>query len=228
MAIAYHYNTIQGTDEWYDLRRGILTASEAKFILTPGTLTYARNDKQRAHVYEIAAQRISNYTEPHYISDDMMRGKDDEFYARLTYSEKIAPVTEVGFVTNDTYGFKFGYSPDGLVGDDGLIEIKSRRQKFQIETIVKDKMPEEFLLQVQSGLLITGREWCDFISYHGGLPMFPKRIYADEEVQKAIIGAGKLFEEQVCEVVEKYAAQIVYMGDQMIPTERRIEQEIIA
>src|SRR6185436_16417143 len=113
MAITYHPEIAQGSDEWFELRRGILTASEMKLIITP-TRKIADNDKTRAHLYELAAQRISGYVEPHFISDDMLRGQDDEIYAREAYKKHFAPVKEVGFVTNDKWGFVIGYSPDFL------------------------------------------------------------------------------------------------------------------
>jgi predicted phage-related endonuclease len=93
-------------------------------------------------------------------------------------------------VTNDDHGFVIGYSPDGLVDDDGLIECKSRRQKFQVETILADRVPEEYMLQIQTGLLVTGREWLDFVSYCAGLPMFIKRVFPDARYQEAIIAAA--------------------------------------
>ena len=110
----------QGSDEWLAARLGVLTASCVKLILTP-TLKTANNDKTRAHVFDIAAQRITQYLEPQFIGDDMLRGMEDETYARDKYAEKCAPVTECGFITSDKFGFTLGYSPDGLVGDDGLI-----------------------------------------------------------------------------------------------------------
>ena len=164
MTITYHENLIQGSPEWHQARCGLLTASEMKLILTP-TLKIAANDKQRAHFYELMAQRITGYVDPAYISEDMLRGKEEEIDARIAYEEHYDIVREVGFVTNDKWGFTIGYSPDGLVGTNGQIECKSRRQKFQVETILSDEMPIEFSLQVQTGLLVTEREWCDFISY---------------------------------------------------------------
>ena len=98
-------------------------------------------------MYELLAQRITGYVEPSYVSDDMLRGKDEEIDARAAYAEKYAPVREVGFVTNDRWGFAIGYSPDGLVGEDGQIEAKSRRQKFQIQTIIDGVMDSDFVIQ---------------------------------------------------------------------------------
>jgi len=165
--INYYEDIIQGDEQWLQVRCGVLTASEMKNILTP-TLKIANNDKTRQHVYELLAQRITNYVEPHYFNDDMLRGQYDEIKARDIYAEKYAPVKEMGFITNTKLGFTLGFSPDGLVGNDGFIEIKSRRQKYQIETILADAVPEEYMLQIQTGLLVSEREWCDFISYSAG------------------------------------------------------------
>ena len=141
---------IQGSDEWFATRCGILTASEMKFIITPKKLEYAQNDKEKAHLYELAAQIINEYVEPTYIGDDMLRGQDDESYARETYHENYAPVEICGFITNDGFDFVMGYSPDGLVGEDGQIECKSRKQKYQMETISTGIIPEEYIIHLQT------------------------------------------------------------------------------
>lgn len=226
MGITYHPDVGQGSDEWLALRRGLITASEMSLLLTP-TLKIASNDKSRAHVYELAAQRISGYTEPHYIGSDMLRGHEDEILARALYAENISPVQDCGFVTNDIWGFTLGYSPDGLIGDDGLIECKSRRQKFQIQTIAEHlparTIPEEYVLQVQTGLLVTGRKWLDFVSYSGGLPMAVIRVLPDMAVQAAIVDAAKAAEKQIADKLSAYHKHAAGL----IPTERRIEQEMV-
>ncbi len=226
MTITLHKEIIQGSDEFFALRLGLLTASEMKLCVTP-TLKVADNEKTRAHAYELLAQRITGYVEPHYVSDDMLRGNEDEIRARIAYSEKYAPVEEIGFVTNDKWGFTIGCSPDGLVGDDGMIECKSRRQKFQVQTILEDAMPEDYLLQVQTALLVTERKWCDFITYSGGLPMFTKRIEADFAVQEAIIRGATAFETKLKEMHDLYNLRIAKEGARLIPTDRVIEEEMI-
>lgn len=221
--IHYHPDLIQGSDEWLAARCGILTASEMRLIITP-TLKLAKNEKASAHLYELLAQRITGYVEPHFISDDMLRGQVDEIEARALYAKHYAPVREMGFITNDEWGFTLGYSPDGLVGDDGLIECKSRRQKFQAETIIAGEMPDEYMLQVQTGLLVTGRRWCDFVSYCGGMPMVTIRVPADDAIQDAIIEAATDFELRMSKMEEAYQTSL--LGGRHIPTERRIEQEM--
>jgi YqaJ-like viral recombinase domain len=231
VTITYHENLTQGSDEWLAARCGLLTASEMRLIITP-TLKVANNDKTRAHAYELLAQRITGYVEPHYIGDDMLRGMEDEILARDLYSEKYAPVIETGFVTNDQWGFTIGYSPDGLIGDDGLIEVKSRRQKYQVQTIVENvwndralSIPEEYVMQAQTGLLVTGREWLDFISYSGGLPMAVMRVVPDEKAQAAIIDAATEFEEKIATARHYYDSALASKA-RLIPTERKVEQEI--
>lgn len=198
-----YYDVEQGSDEWHELRCGLLTASEMKLVLTP-TLKVANNEKTKTHVYELAAQRVTGYTEPQYISDDMLRGMEDEVLAVALYSDKYAPVEAVGFAVNDDLGFKLGGSPDGLVGDDGLIEVKSRRQKYQLKTIAEDRVPDEYMLQIQTLLFVTGRKWCDFISYCAGMPMFVKRVEPIEEYQEAITSASVDFEAKIAEQLHAY------------------------
>ena len=142
MTITYHNDLIQGSDEWLQARCGLITASEMKLILTP-TLKIANNGDTRKHIYELAFQRITQFVEPQYVSDAMLRGQEDEIYARAAYEEHCAPVVETGFLTNDKWGFTIGYSPDGMVGDDGLIEVKSRCGKYQVQTIAEDAVPDE-------------------------------------------------------------------------------------
>lgn len=216
--IKHYYDIEQGTDEWFQLRCGVLTASEVKNILTP-TFKKANNDKSKLFFCDLLAQRVTNYVEPQYINDDMLRGHQDEIYAKEIYSEKYAPITECGFITNEKWGFTLGYSPDGLVGDEGLIEIKSRAQKYQLQTILNDEVPEEHIMQIQSGMLISGRDWCDYISYCGGMPMYVKRVYADIEMHKTILSAIKDFESNMAESLKDW--QTKSFG--LIPTERRVE-----
>jgi len=223
MTIKYHNDLIQGTEQWLQARLGILTASEMKLIITPGKLQYASNDKSRSHLFEIAAQRISQYVEPSYIGDDMLRGQFEEIEAKKVYNQHYAKTKDCGFITNDSLGFTLGYSPDALVNDDGLIECKSRRQKYQIETIIGDKVPDEYMIQIQTGLLVSEREWCDFISYSGGLPMFVYRVYPDPVVQDAIISAATAFHEKLETVITTYKASAMLLH----MTERKVFDDII-
>jgi hypothetical protein len=226
--IKYHPELIQGSDEWLAARCGLLTASEVKLIITP-TLKIASNDKEKRHLWELLSQRITKYVEPTYISDDMLRGKDDEILARALYAEKYAPVTDMGFITNDKFGFTLGFSPDGLVDEDGFIECKSRRQALQIETIVEnvmeDTIPPEYVMQVQTGFIVSERTWCDLNSYSGGLHMATMRVHPIPEVMDAILNAAGEFERRLAKKMERYL-EVIASKARLIPTERRIVQEM--
>jgi hypothetical protein len=242
--ITYYWDMIQGSDEWYAARCGCLTASEMRLIMTEPkwerkegerpTIKYAllkgaSNDKERAHIYELLGQRITKFVEPHYISDDMLRGKEDEIEARELYRKHYGPVEEIGFMTNSRHGFMIGFSPDGLVNVKGFIEGKSRRQKYQMETftecVIEQIQPEEFILQTQTGLIVTERQWCDFISFCGGLHMVTIRVWPDAKIMNAIIEIAGAFEQRLAKKMARYR-EMLKSTARLIPTERRVELEM--
>ena len=256
MTLTIHPEMIQGSPEWHDQRRGLVTASAVGQLLTvrklgaidhpcpaceapkdgacrsktkpgatiktlhPERAEFARNqasstiiepasnDVSRGLAMVLTAERITGWTEPTFMSDDMWRGVEDEPRARDKYSEHYAPVSEVGFMTEDKWGFRIGYSPDGVVGDDGLIEVKSRRSKAQLATILADAVPMENMPQLQCGLLVSGRQWIDYVSYCGGMPLFVKRVYPQAKWQAAIIAAVTLFESNAAEMMRIYAESV--------------------
>jgi len=199
----------QGTDEWLAARCGIVTASVVGQLITPSTIKPAKNDKSRGLTESLAAERLTGYVEPMHVSADMERGTLDEPYAREIYSQYFAEATEVGFMVRDDWGFRLGYSPDGLVGDDGLIEIKSRNQKIQLATILADEVPLANMAQCQAGLLVSGREWIDYVSYCGGMPLYVKRVLPDKRWHEAIIAAVTDFEQDADEMFARYLGRIV-------------------
>jgi hypothetical protein len=203
--IKYFHDLLQGSEEWDEIRRGRLTASKMKELITP-TLKIASNDKVRALNYEIAAQRITHHVEDNYQSWDMERGHIEEDIARDLYSDNHEKVTECGFIINRELGFDIGFSPDGLVGNEGLIEIKSIIQKHQVKTIVDNIVPKAYMMQIQTGLFCTRRKWCDFISFSNGMPLFVKRVYPDAVIFEKIKEASELFELTVNCLVEEYKA----------------------
>lgn len=215
----------QGTDEWRLARCGLLTASAVCKIMTPAKLKFSQNDACRTHAYDVASERITKFCPDHFMTFAMARGHEEEIYARDLYDVEYAKVREVGFVTNSTWGFTIGYSPDGLVGEDGLIEIKSRASKYQARTIIEKKIPMEFMLQLQTGMLVSNRKWCDFISYSNGMPMFVMRAERDEEMCNAIIDAAASFEAAVNQHVATFLDNVAELN--LRPTERRQDIEDI-
>lgn len=198
------YNDIeQHSDEWYAARCGVLTASVVGKLITP-TLKTANNDTSRGITYTLAAERITGHVDHVHPSFDMMRGTEDEPYARDAYAEHHAPVQEVGFVKYEGDGYTLGFSPDGFVEHDGLIEIKSRRPKAHIQTILDGVPPAENMAQIQAGLLVTGRSWLDYVSFSQGLPLFVCRVAPDQVWFDVIEAAARAFEQNVTEVITEY------------------------
>lgn len=222
MALHELPDLIQGSDQWHEQRRGLVTASVVgKLLTTSGRV--ADNDYSRATTALLTAERITGYTEPTYMNDDMLRGVEDEPRARDKYAEHYAPVVETGFLVRDDWGFRIGYSPDGLVGDDGLIEVKSRRQKKHLTTILSDEVPPENMAQLQCGLLVSGRHWIDYISYSGGMPLYVKRVLPDPKWFQSIVAAVEQFEKNAAEMVAAYQTRTANMP----ATERVIEMEMV-
>ncbi|MCP2163112.1 YqaJ-like recombinase domain-containing protein [Williamsia serinedens] len=200
----------------------MVTASVVGKLITLKTVKVASNDESRGLTALLTSERITGHTDPTFVSDDMWRGIEDEPKARAVYAEHYAPVTEVGFMTEDKWGFTIGYSPDGLVGDDGLIEIKSRRQKTQLTTILAGHPPIENMAQLQCGLLVSGRKWIDYVSYCAGMPLYVKRVLPDERWQDAIVAAVDAFERNAAESIRIYYESIVGYPK----TERVLDLEI--
>lgn len=192
----FYYEIEQGTDEWHALRRGLITASTIDSLLT-ATGKPANNETSRRALYRLLAERITNRSDPSFYSDDMARGHLLEPYARDLYAAHYGEVQECGFITAHLGGVVIGYSPDGLVGADGLIEIKSPRMATHIKSLLTNQVPSEYISQVQTGLAVADRQWCDFISYCPGLPLFVKRCVRDEPYISALINAAQAAEEQL-------------------------------
>lgn len=216
MAVLYHHDLVQGTPEWLQKRCGLLTASEMKHLVTP-TLKVASNDKERTHLWELLSQRITKRVVEGYQGENMLRGHAEEAEARYTYETHYAPVEVCGFITNDRWGFTLGCSPDGLVGEDGMIECKSRVAKYQVETICGWKVPDEHLIQVQAELLVSERAWLDFVSYSNGMHMVSIEVEPDPLVHEAIVEAATKFEAKIAAKLAEYQDRLA-SGARLIPT----------
>lgn len=225
------HNVEQGTPEWHEARRGVITASTIAALLTP-TGKIANNDTSRRAVMNILAERITGCTDEIPYTRAMERGHDDEFYAREIYSQNVAPVTECGFMTDDRFDFTIGYSPDGLVGDDGLIEVKSRLHAIQVQSIIDQKVPSQYMAQIQTGLLVSGRKWLDFISFPamGGGKMMVIRVFPDPVYQALLVDAARTCEENIRDRLTDYEKALDNPSIKYYDTERREpepEQEIV-
>lgn len=222
-----YHDLEQGSEEWLQARCGVLTASVIGTLLTT-TGKSAKNDKSRRLVFDLLSQRINRFVEPMHMTYAMERGHFDEAEAKLKYSQEVDLVDEVGFITEDKWGFTIGYSPDGLVGKEGLIEVKSRLHALQIMTIIGQEVPVEYMAQIQTGLMVSQRNWLDFISYpaSGGAKMMILRVYPDPEMQSALLEAAHDCERQIRSMLTEYEASLKSPALRFFDTERRIELEI--
>lgn len=175
----------QGTPEWFEARRGIPTASNFKRILTPktGKLSASAQD----YIYELIAERyhlgaMDELATPATVA--MQNGTIMEPEARRWYElEAKAKVEQVGFIVTDDG--RFGCSPDGLVGDGGGLELKCPMGKTHLGYLHAGELPDDYKAQVHGCMIVTGRQWWDFMSYAPGLPAF--RIRAERDDYTALL-----------------------------------------
>lgn len=151
------HNFEQGSDEWIKIRLGKLTGSNAQAI--------AANGKGlETLVFEKVAEIMTGKTKPSYTNDDIERGNDFEAMARNSYEMETGnAVKQVGFLELDEFT---GCSPDGLVGEDGLIEIKCKNDANFAHFLFDKKIDPAHNWQVQFNLWVSEREWCDYIVFN--------------------------------------------------------------
>lgn len=221
MSLHQYPDLEQRSDEWFAARRGIVTASVVSQLLTP-TLKVADNETSRALTATLAIERINGWSEETRLTDDMWRGVEHEPIARDLYSEHHAPASEFGFMRREEDGWTLGLSPDGVVDDIGLIEIKCPRAKAHFHTILTDRVPSQYTAQCQAALLVSGRAWLDYVSFHSGMPLKVIRVYPDPDWFDAIEAACRRFEESVDNLISEYTDAV----EGLPMTERVLEEEM--
>lgn len=158
----------QGTPEWHQLRAGKVTASRVADILAQ-TRTGPSASRQN-YLIELALQRSTGTIEPSYTNAAMEWGTQTEPQARVAYEVETENfVDQVAFIDHPTIAW-FGCSPDGLIGDDGLIEIKCPNSATHWEYFKAKKPPQKYVTQMQTQLCVTNRKWCDFVSFDPRMP----------------------------------------------------------
>jgi hypothetical protein len=195
-------NVEQGSFEWRRARLGVPTASRAADVvarLKTGALAQVRKD----YALQLAFERVTLMEWPVYVTAAMQRGTDLEPLARDEYEARSgAMVEQIGLALHDE--FKVGASPDGLVGDDGLVEIKCPFEMSRVARIWATGDVSDYEAQVQWQLWVLQRSWCDVVVYDPRLEdacmhMFVKRVYAD-------VNAHELFEREVPEFLNEVGA----------------------
>jgi hypothetical protein len=189
----------QGSPEWFACRRGIPTASEFDTILAKGR-GGGESKTRRTYMLKLLGERLTGEPMYSYSNEHMERGKEMEAEARDLYVfMRDVETRRVGFVRNGDVGC----SPDSLIADAGMLEIKTKLAHLQLEVLLDDDLPSEHKAQVQGQLWVAEREWVDFVSYWPRLPLFIKRVYRDEVYIAKLKTAVGQFEEELGELLER-------------------------
>jgi len=181
----------QGSGEWLSLRLGIVTASEMKALVTPkGAIR--TGDGPQSYLFRKVAEHVLGYPIKDGGSWATEQGTLLEMEARPWYAfSRDCEVATPGFCTTDDG--RLGCSPDGLVGPDGGLEIKSFQPEHALQVLMENCVPEDNIVQVQTNIMVCGRQWWDFLSYSRQFPAVVIRVYPDEKIQKAIRDAHAAF-----------------------------------
>lgn len=209
----------QLSQEWWEARRGVPSASNFGRILTPAKRGYAKG--ARSYAYELIAELValnppwlSNQGTP-FRSTAMQNGVDTEPEARGYYTMTTGnEVCQVGFCLTDDG--RFGCSPDGLVGDEGGLELKCPDLKTQVEYLDRGVLPPEYAGQVHGQLIVTGRKWIDFLSYAPGLPAFLLRITPDDFTEALAAGLDEFWDEY-SDLKRKFGLELPQRHSQGLP-----------
>jgi hypothetical protein len=183
----------QGTDEWRQIRAGLPTASEFANILAKG-----EGKTRRSYMLRLAGEILTGTPADTFENADTIRGHEMEPDARNLYAfmSDVEPQL-VGFVRNG----RKGCSPDALIGNDGLLEIKTKKPALLIDVLLKGEFPPEHKAQCQGALWVTEREWIDLAVYWPGLPLFVSRATRDEAYIKTLSSAVDAFNEELDSIV---------------------------
>lgn len=180
----FFYDIEQGSEAWMRLRAGVVTASELHKVIMEGQKRGSPSKTRRKYMLTLIAEQLSGEPAPESFSNQHTeRGKAMEAEAREHYAFMSDEEPRlVGFIKKG----RVGCSPDSLIGDVGLLEIKTKLPDLHLETVLADELPSEHRAQVHGQLWVAEREFCDFVSYWPRLPPFIKRVYRDEAYIKML------------------------------------------
>ena len=173
----------QRTEEWFAARLGKVTASKVSDVVAKTKLGYGAS--RATYMTDLAIERLTGNPTEFYANAAMQWGTETEPQARAAY-EFIQSVTvvEEGFIEHSAIPMS-GASPDGLVGDDGMLEIKCPMSKTHYDTLLTGKIAKKYIDQMQWQMDCAGRQWCDFVSFDPrmpeGLDFFCVRVERDDE-----------------------------------------------
>lgn len=196
-------NIDQQSEAWHEARCGRVTGTRFKNLVSKDT-----TDSYKDLVTNIACEIITNKQEEIYLNADMERGIEREPVARKEYEVLFdTEVKTIGFMIPDEdhkYHEWIGISPDGLLSDNGLLEIKCPKMKTHFEYIERNELPSEYRYQVQGQLFVSGLAYCDFMSFFPNMKPFIIRVYPDLEMFKVFETRLDVLIEQVKNKLDKY------------------------
>lgn len=179
---------IQGSPEWFAIRCGKVTASKVADVMARTKTGWGAS--RANYAAQLVAERLTGKCAEGYSNKEMQWGTETEPQARDAYSFIAnVDVAQIAFVTHPTLP-DCGASPDGLVGGDGLLEIKCPNTATHIDTLLGESLPNKYILQMQWQMACTGRQWCDFVSFDPRMPesmqIYIERVKRDEEQIKTL------------------------------------------
>lgn len=190
----------QGTEEWFRCRMGIPTASEFATVLAQGRKKGEPSVTRKRYMRRLASEIVLGQPHETYSNHHFERGKELEPEARGLYAYAHGvDCRQVGFIKNGNAGC----SPDSLIGEDGVLEIKTALPELVIELIEADRFPAQHNAQCQGALWITEREWIDLIVYWPGMPLFEKRAHRDEDFIARLAREVEIFNGELAELVAR-------------------------
>ena len=195
----------QRTTEWHTARVGKVTASRVADVIAKTKSGYGAS---RANLMaDLICERLTGQPASTFTNAHMEWGTEQEPHARAAYSARTGEVVEeVGFIDHPRIA-NSGASPDGLVGDDGLVEFKCPATSTMLDTLLAGEVPSKYIPQMQWQMACTGRKWCDFCSYDPRLPehlrMFVKRVERDDDYIKMLEGEVTVFLAELEEKLSK-------------------------
>lgn len=202
---------IQGSEEWHAARLGRVTASRVADVMAKTKTGYSAS--RTNYMMELLCQRLTGKREEGFTSAAMQRGTELESSARSVYeAENGVIVIECGLVQHSTIAM-FAASPDGIIGSDGLLEIKCPNTSTHIDFIRTGKPKSEYQWQMLAQMACTGRQWCDFVSFDDRLPeplqFSCVRFYRDDCRIKEMIAEIQKFLEELDSVEKEMQSRMV-------------------
>ena len=195
----------QGTDEWFAIRCGKVTASRVADVIATTKSGYSAS--RANYEAQLICEILTGKPAESFTNAAMQWGTETEPLARAQYELKTGNmVNQIGFVVHPIIE-QAGASPDGLIGEDGCIEIKCPNTSTHLDTLLSQKVPSKYITQMTWQMVCTGRKWCDFVSYDPRLPenlqLYIERIELDEDYAKKLQNEVVMFLVEVNEKVEK-------------------------